>query len=261
MGPVATTFQAIDRLLKAPYDRTASFSVERRLPGGIYARAGYAHRTGVRGLVFEPLAPPPAEPFYGSVNYLLGNTRSDRYDGVDIGFKRTFAKQFEWSIGYTRSRARTNSAVDYNLENPIFALQAPGPLAWDSHNRLRLWGWAPLPNRFLPPRLRFLTRNTTVALLAEYRTGFPFNVVDQGGFLVGQPLSQRYPYYFTANLAIERAFRAMHYLWAWRCGLDNLTGSLNPNTVENVMGTPQFLTFYRGPGRAVDVRLRFLGRK
>jgi hypothetical protein len=261
MGPVATTFQAIDRLLKAPYDRTASFSVERRLPGGIYARAGYAHRTGVRGLVFEPLAPPPAEPFYGSVNYLLGNTRSDRYDGVDIGLKRTFAKQFEWSIGYTRSRARTNAAVDYNLENPIFALQAPGPLAWDSPNRLRLWGWAPLPNRFLPPRLRFLTRNTTVALLAEYRTGFPFNVVDQGGFLVGQPLSQRYPYYFTANLAIERAFRAMHYLWAWRCGLDNLTGSLNPNTVENVMGTPQFLTFYRGPGRAVDVRLRFLGRK
>jgi hypothetical protein len=235
--------------------------VERRLPGEVYARAGYTHRTGVHGLAYEPLIPESGGAFYQGVNYLLGNTRSDRYDGFDIGLKRTFAKRFEWSIGYTRSRARTNSALEYNLENPIFGLQAPGPLAWDSPNRLRLWGWVPLPNRFLPRWLRFLTRQTTAAVLGEYRTGFPFNVVDQGGFLVGQPLSQRYPYYFTANLALERTFRAVHYLWAWRCGLDNLTGNPNPNSVENVMGSPQFLTFYRGPGRALDVRLRFLGRK
>ena len=78
---------------------------------------------------------------------------------------------------------------------------------------------------------------------------------------MGQPLSQRFPYYFNANLALERTFRAMHYLWAWRCGLDNLSGHLNPNAVANVVGTPQYRTFYRGPARAVDVRLRFLGRK
>ncbi len=261
VGPLATTFQAIDRLLKAPYDRVASLNVERRLPGGIYAKAGYTRRTGVSGLAFEPTIPRLIEPYYGSVNYLLGNSRSDRYDGFDISLKRTFAKQFEWSIGYTRSRARTSAAVDYSIENPIFAAQAPGPLAWDSPNRLRLWGWAPVPNHFLPPRLRFAARHTTAALLAEYRTGFPFNVVDQGGFLVGMPLSQRYPEFFTANLALERTFRAMHYLWAWRCGLDNITANFNPTAVENVTGTPQFRRFYRGPGRAVDVRLRFLGRK
>ena len=261
MGPVATTFQAIDRLLKAPYDRMASLNAERKLPGGIYARAGYTHRSGVRGLVFEPLTPVSHQGFYQGTAYLLGNTQSDRYDGFDIGLKRTFAKQFEWSIGYTRSRAHTSAAVQYDLENPVFAAQAPGPLAWDSPNRVRLWGWAPLPHRFLPERLRFLTRNTTTALVVEYRTGFPFNVVDQGGFLVGEPLAQRYPYYFTANLALERTFSAIHYRWAWRCGFDNLTARLNPTSVENVEGTPKFLTFYRGPGRAVDVRLRFLGRK
>jgi hypothetical protein len=258
---VATTFQVIDRGLRAPYYRTASFSVERKLPGEIYAKAGYTRRTGAHGLAFEPVLPAEGAPFYQGVNYLLGNTRQDRYDGFDVSFKRTFAKQFEWFIGYTRSRTRTNAAVEYSLENPIFALQAPGPLPWDSPNRVNLWGWAPLPNRFLPQWLRFATRHTTVALLAEYRTGFPFNVVDQGGFLVGQPLSTRYPHYFTANLAFERTFRAIHFLWAWRCGLDNLTNSPNPNVVENVIGTPQYLTFYRGPGRALNVRLRFLGRK
>jgi len=260
-GPVATTFQVIDHLLTTPYYRTASFNVERRLPGDIYAKAGYTRRSGAHGLAFEPTVPESGAMFYQSANYLLLSNRRDQYDGVEISFKRTFAKQFEWSVGYTRSRTRTNSAVDYSLENPLFALQAPGPLPWDSPNRVRLWGWAPLPRRFLPQRLQFLTRNTTAALLMEYRTGFPFNVVDQGGFLVGQPLSTRYPCYFTANLALERKFRAIHYLWAWRVGADNLTDSRNPNQVENVLGTPQFLTFYRGPTRAVVVRLRFLGRK
>lgn len=260
-GPVATTFQVNDRTLMAPYYRTASVAVERKLPGEIYAKAGYTRRTGVHGLAFEPSVPETGPMFYQGVNYILGNTRRDLYDGVDISLKRTFAKQFEWSVGYTRSRARTNAAVDYSLENPLFALQAPGPLAWDSPNRVHLWGWTPLPNRILPRRLRFLTRNTTAAMLLEYRTGFPFNVVDQGGFLVGQPESTRYPYYLTADLAFERRFRAVHALWAWRAGLDNLTDHRNPNEVENVIGTPQFLTFYRGPSRALVLRLRFLGRK
>jgi hypothetical protein len=261
MGPVASTFQANDRSLKAPYYRTASLSVERRLPGELYVRAGYTRRTGAHGLVFEPLAPQSGAMFYQGANFFLQNTRSDRYDGFDINVKRTFAKRFEWLVGYTRSRSRTNASVDYSLENPIFALQAPGPLPWDSPNRVHLWGWAPLPNRFLPLHLRFLTRNTTAALLGEYRTGFPFNVVDQSGFLVGRPASMRYPYYFTANTAFERTFRAIHYLWAWRVGFDNVTNNRNPNVVNNVVGTPLFLTYYRGPTRALNVRLRFLGKK
>ena len=50
-----------------------------------------------------------------------------------------------------------------------------------------MWGWAPVPATILPQRLRFASRNVTAAYLVEYRTGFPFNVVDQQGFLVGAP--------------------------------------------------------------------------
>src|ERR1035438_1357926 len=107
------------------------------------------------------MVPEAGAMFYQGANFLLRNTRRDRYDGFDISLKRTFAKQYEWFVGYTRSRARTNTSVDYSLESPLFALQAPGPLAWDSPDRVHLWGWAPLPNRFLPRRLPFLLRNTT----------------------------------------------------------------------------------------------------
>ena len=56
-------------------------------------------------------------------------------------------------------------------------------------------------------------------------------------------------------------FRALHYLWAWRFGYNNLTGTLNANVVNNVQGTPQFLRYGGGQHRAFSVRLRLVGRK
>jgi hypothetical protein len=53
----------------------------------------------------------------------------------------------------------------------------------------------------------------------------------------------------------------MHYLWAWRVGMDNITNHLNANAVNNVIGTPEFLSYGRGQARAFAVRLRLLGRK
>jgi hypothetical protein len=118
-----------------------------------------------------------------------------------------------------------------------------------------------VPVKLLPARLQFITRSVTAAYLVEYRTGFPFSVVDQQGFLIGSPNGQRYPDYFSLNLHFEKQFRAIHYLWAWRFGMDNLTNNGNPNSVNNVFGTPDFRTYGRGQARAFSVRLRFLGRR
>jgi len=261
-GPVPTSFQVNDRALDVPYYHTASVSMERKLPFEFYARAGYTWRYGPRSLVFDTAAPEPAGPtLSGGVVYQLLNQRHDRYDAADFSVRRTFAGQFEWFAGYTRSSSRSNAAVDYSIENPIFAAQMPGPNSWDTPNRFHMWGWAPLPKRLLPRKLQFLTRNTTAAYLMEYRTGFPFSVVSEEGVLLGRPNGTRYPNYFNINLHFERKFRALHYLWAWRFGYNNLTGSLNPNVVNNVQGTPQFLTYGRGQARAFSVRLRLLGRK
>jgi hypothetical protein len=175
--------------------------------------------------------------------------------------RRTFSGKYEWFFGYTRSSARTSAALDYSLVNPIYGVEGPGPLPWDSPNRVHMWGWAPLPNASLPSFLQFATRNTTLDYLLEYRSGFPFNVIDQYGFLVGAPASYRLPYYFNFNLHVERQFHALHYLWAWRVGVNNLTNSRNPNYVDNILGSPAFLTYGRGATRAFTMRLRMLGRK
>ena len=256
-GPVATQFLVEDHALRAPLYRVASVAIERRMPLGFYLRSGYMHRAGDRGFAFMPLtSPAPPDSIY-----LLRNARREKYDAGEISLRRTFAGAFEWFVGYTRSSARSNAAVDFSLENPIFASQAPGPQPWDTPNRVHTWGWAPLPVRLLPARLRWVTRNTTVAYLVEYRTGFPFGVVSEDGSLLGRPNSMRMPDYFNVNLHLERQFRALHWLWAWRFGFNNLTNNGNPNVVNNVAGTPAFLTYGRGQARAFSVRLRLLGRK
>ena len=261
IGPVPIAFQVNDQMLRTPRYQSASFNVERRLPLDFYVRGGYTVRRGTTGFVFVPAQPLIGAAFYDGVTFELRNARRDRYDALDFAIRRTFARQFEWFLGYTRSHTRSDAAVDYSLENPVLAPQLPGPYPWDTTNRVHMWGWVPLPKRLLPRRFAFIIRNTTVAYLVEYRTGFPFSVVDEEGFLVGGPNSYRYPDYFNINLHFERSFRALHYLWAWRFGYNNLTGNLNPNVVDNVMGTSRFLTYGRGQARAFSVRLRLLGRK
>jgi hypothetical protein len=260
-GPVQTSFQVYDKLLKVPYYQNLSATVERKLPHQYYLKAGFTRRAGNRGFTFLPTVPITPDSFYQGVTYQLGNTRRERYDAVDVSLRHTFAGKFEWFAGYTRSSARSNAAVDYSLENPIFGPQGPGPVPWDAPNRFHMWGWAPLPNRILPHALQFITRNTSVAYLTEYRTGFPFSVVDEQGFMAGAPNSIRYPDYFNVNLTLERRFTAIHYLWAWRFGFNNITNNPNPNVVNNVMGTPAYLTYTRGQVRAFNVRLRFLGHR
>jgi hypothetical protein len=251
--PIPTQFFVNDRNLDMPRYRTASLSVERKLPLDFFGRASWTRKVGRQGFTFVPESAGP-----GMFN--LHNWRNDRYDAAELSVRRTF-RRFEWSAGYVRSSARTDAVVDYSLENPVYGLQGPGAFPWDTTNRFLTWGWAPVPPRLLPKWLRFAVRETDVAYLAEYHTGFPFSVVNEEGWMVGRPSSYRYPAYFNINLHFERKFRALHYLWAWRFGFNNLTNNGNPNVVNNNVDSPTYLAYGRGQARAFSVRLRLLGKK
>jgi hypothetical protein len=101
----------------------------------------------------------------------------------------------------------------------------------------------------------------------EYRTGFPFYLVDNqqqlapapGGTTV--PAFMRFPDYFVLNPFIEKRFRAFGFYWAIRGGFDNITGRKNYGIVNNNVDSPEFLTFSGYEGRGFTGRIRFLGRK
>jgi hypothetical protein len=244
-----------------PRYRTASLSIDRKLPFDFYARAAYTHKEGIRGFAFvnDEAFDRGTVPEGGI--YRLENARHDVYQATELSIRRTFAGQFEWFAGYTRSSARANAVVDYSLESPVFAPQAPGPYPWDAPNRFVTWGWAPLPKWLVPRSVGFLVHETSVTFLTEYHTGFPFSVVNDESVLVGLPNATRFPAYFNINLQFERKFRALHYLWAWRFGFNNITNNGNPNVVNNNVDSPAFLTYGRGQPRAFAVRLKFLGKR
>ena len=254
-GPVETAFLVNEANLNVPRYRTLSFGLERKMPFDFYTRATYMRRNGRRGFTFVN-----GHQAEGGV-YELQSWRNDRYDAFEVTVRRTFASQYEWVAGYTRSSARSDAVVDFSLENPIFGPQGPGPFAWDTPHRFLTWGWAPVPRRHLPGWLRRIVGETNLSYLVEYRTGFPFTLVDDEGHIFGPPNSRRFPSYFNINLHLERKFRLLHYLWAWRFGINNITASENPNSVNTNVDSPAFLQYGRGQARAFSVRLRFLGKR
>ena len=256
--PLETIFLTNEQSLRMPRSRIYSVSLEKNLPREFYGKASYTRRGGWDGFTF---AGPGAIGSAPLVAYTLRNQRNDRYDAVEIGVRRLFGGQYEWSASYVYSRVRTNAVVDYTLENPVFGPQGGGPLDWDVPHRFLTWGWAPVPSGFGPPKLRFLLRQVTAAYLVEARSGFPFGVVNEEGLMVGKPNDRRFPYYFNVNIHFEKKFRLLNCVWAWRFGLNNLTNHGNPNVVNNNIDSPFFLTYGRGQRRAFNVRLRFLGRR
>ena len=99
-----------------------------------------------------------------------------------------------------------------------------------------------------------------VAAMVDYRTGFPYSVVNEHGYVQGAVDAQRYPSNFDLNPHLERRFVFRGYRLAARVGMNNVTGHRNPTAVNNIVGSPSFGTFYGIEGRHFVVRLRFLGR-
>ena len=248
-GPVHTTFTVNGNDLEAPRFINWSLGLEKKLPDAIYMKAEYFQRRGAQGFVYDTRNNSVAGDF------VLENSREDRYDALQISARKTFRENYSVVAAYTFSRARSNQALDFNVDNPILALQQPGPYPWDSTNRFLSWGYLPL---FSLPVIHKLE----VAYSLEARTGFPFNELTDQLALIGTPGAQRFPDYFSLNLQLEKKFHLFGYYLALRGGFINITGRCDPFVVNGVIdATHPLPTFSACEGRAFTSRIRLLGRK
>ena len=246
LGPVVTRFTISDARPARPRDNNWNASVERRWTGiGLSVRTDYVRRRGTRGFSYNDL------PTSSTVDRLLGltNRRMDRYDGFTVSARQHIRRQYEWSASYTRSRARSNTVVDVLADETARVGDNNGALPWDAPNRFVAWGYLPLPRK-----------NWAVAILTDYRTGFPFSILGQDGAVVGPVSARRYPVFFETNLHLERQFKSRGHRWAFRFGFNNLTNRRNATAVYTVAGAPLFGEFHGGVGRASNFRIRWLGR-
>jgi hypothetical protein len=246
--PVISAFAATPAALTEPSFLNWSAGFERMLPAETHLDIEYVGKRGFDGLAYQNVGAGPA-PGLPSGQFVLGNDRRDTYDALRLTLRYPFHNHDMILVSYTRSRARSNAVLDPSLTSLLFSPQLPGPLPWDSPNRLLSWGWLPFVYKF------------QLDYALDWRTGYPFDVVDENQRLVGLPGSRRFPDFFSLNLHLEHRFRLFGFQWAIRGGFNNITGRRNPSVVVNNIDSPRFLTFEGVRGRAFTGRIRFLGRK
>ncbi len=181
--------------------------------------------------------------------YQLTNSRADFYDSVEVTVRQNFKREYGWMASYTRSRARSTAVMDLASDTPLLLTQNAGRLSWDAPNRLTAWVYAPTP-----------WRNWAIAASMEYHTGFPFSIENSVGEVLGPVNDWRFPDLFELNPQVERRFDFRGQRWAGRVGYNNITRHLNANVVNSITDAPLFLTFYGGQARALQFRLRWLGK-
>src|ERR1019366_7078525 len=127
-APVPTTFSVDRNTLQAPRFINWSLGLERKLPAATYLKAEFLEKRGSRGFAYNT-------PSGSSGNFILENTRDDRYDAFEVSLRHNFRESYMLMGSYTRSRLHSNQALDFSVDNSLLGPQQPGPSTWDTPNR------------------------------------------------------------------------------------------------------------------------------
>lgn len=245
--PQPTVFTDNESLLHDPRALNWSVEVEQKLPGSIYAGASFLQKRTSN--VFSYADENGASPLAGT--YLLTNARVDHYHAFTIQARRLFANGYTLFGAYTRSSAHTNQVLDYMPAPSPLGPQQSGPLAWDMPNRVLSWGW-------LPFDLPWFRKNWDFVYSFEWHTGIPITSTDPAHIVVGSVGSRRFPNFVNFTPGLEWRFHFHGQYWGLRAVMENATSSSDPAQVNNIVGSPQYLTFSEFQGRAITARIRLI---
>jgi hypothetical protein len=248
--PQQTVFTYKQGILHDPRALNWSLAIEQKLPGSIYAGASFLQKRTTDMFSYANQSSSPTL----SGTYSLTNQRVDHYNSITVQARRLFANGYTLFGAYTHSYAHTNSAIDFMPSPSPIGPQQSGPLPWDVPNRVLSWGWLPFDLPWFKKRWDFV-------YTVEWHTGVPITSVDDARSIVGAVGSHRYPNYVNFSPGLEWKFHFRGQYWGLRGVMENATGSENPAIVNNVVGSPQYLTFSQYQGRAITARIRLIGAR
>jgi hypothetical protein len=249
--PLPTAFAVNRNTLAAPRYLNWSVSLEKKLPAAVFLKLEFIEKRGGHGFAYNTSN--------GAVDgtFLLGNGRDDRYDAFTVSLRHRFSQHYEIFGAYTRSRAHTNQVFDFSVDLPVLSPQIPGPYPWDTPNRFV--GYGVLPFFKLP-----VIHKVDLVYSAEARTGLPVIATSEQGeiYAADPPGTFRLPTYYAVNLEFEKRIHLLGRSWAVRVGFDNITNHANALLSNGIINPPTqpVPIFVDGNGRALDGRIRYLGK-
>jgi hypothetical protein len=258
-GPVISTYTVAPNL-QSPRADVWTLGAERALPKMMRGKIQLLRRRLSRGFDYTN-ALPAVEQFPGvlagapnpgpiTADYLLTNQRQDQYESAEISVGQPLNGRFQWMLSYTRSRAESNAVIQRSVDQPLGVASDTGPLPWDAPNRLLSWGYLPA-----------WSKNWSVGYMLDWHAGLPFSIQDDFGQLVGSVDGKRFPEFFELNWFLERILSVRGYRLGLRGGINNITGHFNPTLVNNVVGSPTYLSEYNGQPRSLNFQVRLIDRR
>lgn len=229
----------------APYSATWTVEAEHPITKYLRLRANY-QESNSHGLI--TLTPGIIQKQDALV---LGGSGRARYRQLELLTKLSLKNNQQLYFSYVRSRSRGDLNEFNNFLGsfpaPVIRPNQVSNLPGDMPHRFLLWG-----NVQLPWKMR-------IAPLVEWRTGFPYSVVDETQNYVGVPNTdnQRFPNFLSLDARITREFpinKAVENILRFKLNdpysvrvsfsIYNLTNHFNPPTLHNNIADPQFGLFF-----------------
>ncbi len=216
-----------------PENLTWNLQVDQIINSRFALRANYTHSRTSRIYTVSPQTD-----FFGRSAIVLSPTGRASYDALELTAKFMLPKNQPFYVSYVRSKAQ-GDLNDFNGYYGDFGVPLIRPnqisnLSTNVPNRFLAWGSIALPHKI------------TVSPIIEWRSGFPYSVVDQNQNFVGtrNASNRRFPNFFSVDAEISKDFQ-ISKKYAVRLSLKgfNLTDHFSPRNVRNNTGDPQFGTF------------------
>ncbi|HKO96456.1 MAG TPA: TonB-dependent receptor [Pyrinomonadaceae bacterium] len=233
--------------LKNPYSVAANVQVDHQVTPRLLLRLGYEERHTRRDFIVQPDA------VLGTLALL--NTGRSRYRELQAVGRFRFQEGRNIFLSYVRSQSR-GDLNDYNtyfgnLRHAVIRPNEYGRQPFDAPNRLLFWGDFGLP------------RDIVATPVLDWRSGFPFSVLNENQDYVGPRNSGgRFPPLLTLDLLVTKGvkipFRGKKYKGRVGVTIFNITNHWNPRDVQNNLASAEFGTFYNSVGMSFRTKFELV---
>jgi hypothetical protein len=171
---------------------------------------------------------------------VVESTGAAEYKEAQFSVRKTWPDDQQVFVSYVRSDGR-GEINDFTslfgfVDAPLVQPGAFARLSTEAKNRLLAWGTINLPRRVV------------VSPVAEWRSGFPYSVMNHQYVYSETPNDHRFPTFFAADLVAYKTVTVRRHDADVGLQLFNFTNHRNPRDVYSVTNAPRFGEFANSVG-------------
>jgi hypothetical protein len=220
---------------RLPRAVAATVSLERQFAAGIDAQVSFTDR---RSMDLATLRVP-----HESGPMVVESTGRSRYRELQLSVRRAWSGDQQVFVSYVRSFGRGElndfSALFSGIDAPLLQPGGMSRLSSDAPHRVLVWGTFDLPWRVV------------VSPTTEWRSGFPYSVLDDRYLYAGVPNSRTFPMFLATDLVVYKTVTIRKKPVDLGMQLFNVTNHTNPRDVYPVTETPRFGQFTNSVGPVI----------